>query len=31
LRVVLRHEELVQEDQKEGYGRIHLAGLHHGV
>ena len=31
LRVVPRHEELVQEDQKEGYGRIHLAGLHHGV
>lgn len=31
LRVVPRHEELVQEDQKEGYGRIHLAGLHHGI
>ena len=31
LRIVPRHEELVQEDQKEGYGRIHLAGLHCGV
>ena len=31
LRVVPRHEELVQEDQREGYGRIHLAGLHYGV
>jgi hypothetical protein len=31
LRVVPRHKELVQADQKEGEGRIHRAGLHHGV
>jgi hypothetical protein len=28
---VARQEELVQENLKEVYGRIHLAGLHHGV
>lgn len=31
LRVVPRHEELVQKDYKEEYGRSHLAGLHHDV
>lgn len=31
LRVVPRHEEPGQEDQKEGKRRIHLAGLHHGA
>ena len=31
LRVVARHEEVVEEDQKQGEGRFHLAGLHHGT
>jgi len=31
LRVMPRHEEPGQEDQKEGKRRIHLAGLHHGA
>lgn len=31
LRIVPRHEELAQEDQKQRESRIHLAGLHYGV
>ena len=30
LRIVARHEELDQEDQKQGECRFHLAVLHHG-
>jgi len=31
LRVVAWHEVVVEEGQKQGEGRFHLAGLHHGT